>query len=196
MTPRSFLEEAVDATALLALWPLHSNSTFLTVWCPSVQRSTGWQSQHFNVNNSSLYASQGSDHGSDVMLRQKCSRDIWALRATKPGEVSSFSAFITLSIPSRTTASEVIRAFTEKSISFSERQQKQTHFWSMRVRRYSSPLIKCTSVLLKISNRRSYRLQIGGGLLLRTFERISLFILCFEEEVFFFLKSLADALWV
>ena len=57
------------------------------------------------------------------MLRQKCTQDIRALRAsrlraTNLSEVSSFSAFITLSIPSRTTAWEVIRASTDKAFFF------------------------------------------------------------------------------
>jgi len=55
--------------------------------------------------------------------RLNSSRDVRALRAsglraTNLGEAPSFSAFITFSIPSRTTALEVIRASTEKAFFF------------------------------------------------------------------------------
>ena len=123
-------------------------------------------------------------------LRQKCrisGRSLRAsrLRATNLSEVSSFSAFITHSIPSRTTASEVIRASTEK------------HFFFWTAATVDSSLVNASSdvgtavccsnasVLRRFSNRRSYRLRINGGLLLRTFERISLFTRCFERKSHF-----------
>ena len=83
------------------------------------------------------------------------------LRATNLGEVSSFSAFITLSIPSRTTASVVIWASTEKAFLFVNGSRSRLIFGQCIFNcRYSSPLFKCISVLLWIGNRRSYRLRI------------------------------------
>ena len=82
------------------------------------------------------------------MLWQKFSGDIRALRAsrlraTNLGEVPRFSAFITLSIPRRTTASEVIWASTEKAFLFLNGSRSRLIVGQcIFSRRYSTPLFK------------------------------------------------------
>ena len=118
-------------------------------------------------------------------LRQKCrisGRSLRAsrLRATNLSEVSSFSAFITHSIPSRTTASEVIRASTEK------------HFFFWTAATVDSSLVNASSDVgtavccsnASVLRRFSLSAANKWGLLLHTFERMRLCIRCFEREIF------------
>jgi len=81
------------------------------------------------------------------MLRQKCSRDVRAFRAsrrreTNLGEVCRFAAIIALSTASKVTVSEVMLVSTEKAFLFLNSDRSRLIFCECIMSRRYSPLIK------------------------------------------------------